>query len=125
MFDIAGAVPGLPAGESNSVHGKIVSFLTSIGLNGDVYFFLYMKMSGRHQWPDSPRFSKEQGESLANAHTAAKITEDVTFGDIWTKCKTFTLLPMEEGVLQDWHWGRFAFVGDAAHKVSFATGNSC
>lgn len=51
----------------------------------------------------------------------AHITEDVTFGDIWAKRKTFTLLPMEEGVLQDWHWGRFAVVGDAAHKVSFAT----
>ncbi|OQD97819.1 hypothetical protein PENSOL_c011G01140 [Penicillium solitum] len=122
LFGIAGAVPGLPPGESNIVHGKPASFLTFIGLNGDVYFFLYMRMSERHLWPDSPRFSQEQGESLANAHMGAHITEDVTFGDIWTKRKTFTLLPMEEGVLQDWHWGRFAVVGDAAHKMTVNLG---
>ncbi|CAI7645476.1 unnamed protein product [Penicillium pancosmium] len=122
LFGIAGAVPGLPPGEANIVHGKTVSFLTFIGLNGDVYFFLYMRMSERYQWPDSPRFSQEQAESLANANIGAKITEDVTFGDIWIKRRTFTLLPMEEGVLQNWHWGRFTVVGDAAHKMTVNLG---
>lgn len=117
LFGIADPVDGLPAGESNIICANPASFLTFIGSNGEVYFFLYHKMDKSHTWPDCPRFSKGDAESMANVYKSSKITGNVTFGDIWKKQKTFTLLPMEEGVLKNWCWGRFAVVGDAAHKV--------
>lgn len=119
LFWIASAVPGLKRGSSTLVIGKPISFLVFIGLNEDAYFFLYKKMSERHQWPDSPRFSKVEAEDLANSNLSSKITDTVTFGDIWQRRKTFALVPMEEGVLKNWSWERIAVCGDAAHKVSF------
>lgn len=118
LFGISEPIEGLPAGESNIIIGNTkASYLAFIGMGGEVYWLMYHKMSSKHQWPDSPRFSKEDAELLANTHLKDKMTETVTFEDVWKKRKTSTLLPMDEGVLDTWHWGRFVTEGDSTHKV--------
>lgn len=75
-------------------------------------------MDRKYIWPDVPRFSRQDGEALALRHLNDSLTDKVTFGDIWKERETFTLLPMEEGFVKHWHWGRIAVLGDAAHKVN-------
>ncbi|OJD32110.1 fad binding domain-containing protein [Diplodia corticola] len=121
LFGISGPVPGMGPGDSHLTTGK-AGYLLFDGANGDVFWFLYEKMDRKYTWPDVARFTPQQGEALAAEHVHDVITGEMTFGDVWKARKTFGLLPMEEGVMKNWHWGRIAVLGDAAHKVSVNAG---
>jgi 2-polyprenyl-6-methoxyphenol hydroxylase-like FAD-dependent oxidoreductase len=47
----------------------------------------------------------------------APFTEDITFAEVWKQRKYAVKVPMEEGVIKKWHYGRTVVMGDAAHKV--------
>ncbi|KKY28054.1 putative fad-dependent monooxygenase [Diplodia seriata] len=121
LFGISGPVPAMGPGDSHLTTGK-AGYLLFDGANGDVFWFLYKKMDRKYTWPDVARFTPQQGEALAAEHVHDVITGEMTFGDVWKARKTFGLLPMEEGVMKNWHWGRIAVLGDAAHKVSVNAG---
>ncbi|KAL0256828.1 hypothetical protein SLS55_007637 [Diplodia seriata] len=121
LFGISGPVPAMGSGDSHLTTGK-AGYLLFDGANGDVFWFLYKKMDRKYTWPDVARFTPQQGEALAAEHVHDVITGEMTFGDVWKARKTFGLLPMEEGVMKNWHWGRIAVLGDAAHKVSVNAG---
>lgn len=121
IFGIADPVHGLPLGETNMSLSKPVSFLTFIGLHGEVYFFLYQKMDKKHKYP-SPKFTDTECEALANANLDKKITGSVTFGDIWKNRRNATLLAMDEGIVKDWSYGRIVLLGDSAHKMTVNLG---
>lgn len=116
LFGISDPVPGIDPGASHLITSH-PSYLLFTSTKGEVFFFLYQKMDRKYTYPDVARFSREDGEALASQHLGDFLTDKITFGDIWKERKTFTLLPMEEGVLKNWHWGRIAVLGDAAHKV--------
>ncbi|GME66351.1 fad binding domain-containing protein [Neofusicoccum parvum] len=121
LFGISDPVQGVPAGDSHLVTGK-PGYLLFTGINGEVFWFLYQKMDRKYTYPEIARFSRQEAEALALQHLNDPLTDKVTFGDIWKERKTFTLLPMEEGVVKNWHWGRIAVLGDAAHKVAVNLG---
>lgn len=43
--------------------------------------------------------------------------EKVKFADLWASRLSYRLVPLEEGWVEHWSWGRFVCIGDAIHKV--------
>ncbi|KAH7405624.1 hypothetical protein DE146DRAFT_608478 [Phaeosphaeria sp. MPI-PUGE-AT-0046c] len=57
-------------------------------------------------------------EEVVKRFKDLKITEDITFEDLWVCKIRGGILNMEEGILEKWHSGRIVLVGDSAHKMT-------
>jgi hypothetical protein len=57
-------------------------------------------------------------ETYARKVADLPVSESVLFGELWRQRTRSHIVSLEEGVLQHWHFGRIALLGDAAHKVT-------
>ncbi|KAL7266215.1 hypothetical protein RUND412_011248, partial [Rhizina undulata] len=128
IFGISKPTGGLVEGTGDITYNEFYSFLTITGRGGRVYWFLYHKMDKTYYEPNIPRFTEADCEKLARKYFKAKITETITFEDFWNNRITSTLTMLQEHVFSRWHFGRMAFMGDSAHKMTpnlGQGGNSC
>lgn len=79
---------------------------------------MFEKLPKVYHMPNIPQYTKEDAEAFANTHFDRPITREVKFGHIWENRKSFALVPLEEGQLKIWTWGRIACVGDCVHKMT-------
>lgn len=61
--------------------------------------------------------SLDEQEQVGERFKDVKMTENLTFGDLWKNKSRSAVLNIEEGILDKWHAGRIVLVGDSAHKV--------
>jgi 2-polyprenyl-6-methoxyphenol hydroxylase-like FAD-dependent oxidoreductase len=120
MYGISKPVEDLSQDSLNRTYGEDVSFLTTVGKDGQVFWFIFQKLPRKYTVPNIPRFTKQDAEAQAKKLLSQKITDRVIFRDIWDQRETFTLAPLEEALFSKWTSGRFACIGDSAHKVSCA-----
>jgi hypothetical protein len=118
IYGISKPVKGLSQGSLNRTYGEDVSFLTTVGKHDQVFWFIFQKLERIYTVPNIPRFTKKDAKEQAEKLLTRRITNDVVFRDIWDQRDTFTLAPLEEALFSKWTWGRFACIGDSAHKVS-------
>jgi len=117
MYGVSKPTKGLTIGPFNRVLGKGLSFLHSTDKSGRVFWFVFEKLDKRYHVPDIPKFTKEDGEALAQRCLSVRMTEQVTFQDLWNNRLLYKLVPLEEAWYAHWTWGRFACIGDSIHKV--------
>lgn len=120
MYGISEPVKGLLQDSLIRTYGKDVSFLTTVDKNGQVFWFIFQKLSRKYTVPNEPRFTKEEAETQAKKLLSRQITDTVIFQDLWDQKVTFTLAPLEEAFFSKWTWERFACIGDSAHKVNIS-----
>ncbi|KAK2598887.1 hypothetical protein QQS21_005629 [Conoideocrella luteorostrata] len=46
------------------------------------------------------------------------LSDSMVFGELWKRRSRGALIPLEQGVLENWHHGRMVLAGDAVHKVT-------
>jgi FAD dependent monooxygenase len=69
------------------------------------------------QPPQSHKATQAEQEEISERFKNLKMTENLTFGDLYESRTRSTVLNIEEGILDQWHAGRIVLVGDSAHKV--------
>jgi 2-polyprenyl-6-methoxyphenol hydroxylase-like FAD-dependent oxidoreductase len=79
---------------------------------------LLEKLPNVYRVPNIPHYTKEEADAFASHHLDRHITPNVNFGHIWKSRKSYTLVPLEEGQLKRWTWGRIVCVGDCVHKMT-------
>lgn len=62
-------------------------------------------------------YTAQDAEQLAETVASYPVCESLLFGELWRKRERASLVNVEEGVLDKWHFGRIVLAGDAAHKV--------
>jgi FAD dependent monooxygenase len=67
--------------------------------------------------PKPYRPTLDEQEQVGERFKDVKMTENLTFGDLWKNKSRSAALNIEEGILDKWHAGRIVLVGDSAHKV--------
>ncbi|KFA45737.1 hypothetical protein S40293_09453 [Stachybotrys chartarum IBT 40293] len=115
-FGIAKDVEQWPHGEQCITLGYGKSFLIVSGPEGRCYWFLFVKLPETKYGKDIPRYSMEDEAEFVKQYQDLHITEDLTFGQLFSRRLSSTLTPLHEVVYQKWYYKRVVTVGDAAHK---------
>lgn len=85
-----------------------------------LYWAVFVKDEMRTRWPVNTRYTDKDEEVVAEQIMSTPVTETIIFGNLWYSRSSSGLVPVEEGVLKNWHSGRIVLIGDAVHKVSSA-----
>ncbi|KAF1977051.1 FAD/NAD(P)-binding domain-containing protein [Bimuria novae-zelandiae CBS 107.79] len=110
---------------SYSVLYKHSSLLVVSGPKNRVYWFLFQNAGEKSD--TLPRFTKVDALKLAKEHWDDKVTDGLSFGDLYSSKISSILTPLPEYVFKRWHYKCIITIGDAAHKfepISGQGGNS-
>lgn len=118
MFGISNPVQGIPLDSTNQILKEGYTFMWSTGPKNLLYWAFHMKFPEPKYGEEIPRFTKEQTEAFAKEHSDFKLVNGVKFGTVYSKAKRATMVPLQEYVLDKWHYKRIFVTGDAAMKVS-------
>lgn len=69
-------------------------------------------------WPTRRRYTESDMEALVSKISEYPVTETVVFGELWKRRLKAQMISLEEGVLENWFFGRIVLAGDAVHKVT-------
>ncbi|KAI1649192.1 FAD binding domain protein [Daldinia loculata] len=87
-----------------------------------VFTFVTFRLKEPVIWPRRMFYTAQDAEQLAETVASYPVCESLLFGELWRKRERASLVNVEEGVLDKWHFGRIVLAGDAAHKVTFHMG---
>ena len=99
------------------VHNQGYSFLI-LTQPDKVFFFVFFRLKSPFTWPKRERFTNEDAENAAAKVADHPISDTTVFGELWKNRVRGSLISLEEGILEHWHFGRIVLAGDSAHKVS-------
>ncbi|KAI0447517.1 FAD/NAD(P)-binding domain-containing protein [Xylaria telfairii] len=116
--------PYMPDGTMHVVYHQGVSGLAATGVEGLVFWFLFVKEDKTTRAPDCPRYSEEDAEATINQFGHLNLGSDYTFRDLWNCKIKAAMFPMEEGVIKgSWNnGGRVVLLGDSASKATINAG---
>ncbi|KAK7973544.1 FAD binding domain protein [Apiospora saccharicola] len=117
-FGIAQHVPNWKHGEQHAVLGRGRSQLVVSGPKGKVYWFLFVRLSRPRYGKDIPRYTKEDEARFVGDHISLPITDNVTFGQVYSCRISSSLTPLHEFVLKKWFYDRVLLLGDSVHKAA-------
>ena len=122
IFGISHPTDKFPKYFGQNVQGRNYSYLVSTGPNHRIYWFLFAKLpeTAHGLYERIPRYSEEQRDALAAEHAEDRITDTLTFGELYATRTTATLQALPEVVFKKWYYNRIITIGDAAHKVTHA-----
>ncbi|RYP75305.1 hypothetical protein DL770_007428 [Monosporascus sp. CRB-9-2] len=116
IFGISKIPADFPSTTQRIVSSQGLSHMALPGPGDRLYWFMFVSMATTPS-RDIPRWSKQDEEELAKQHFKDKITDKVTFGDIYNNRRATALVSLEEHVFTRWHFKRIMTIGDSAHKV--------
>lgn len=116
----------VPDGVTQTVYYREVGGLAVCGLEGFVFWCMYLKEDEPSTTPNSPRFTDADCEAEIAKHGHLKLGAGYTYNDLWESRVSTSMVPMEEGVITaPWNnGGRVVLLGDAVHKVCKVQGVS-
>ncbi|KAI8622900.1 FAD binding domain protein [Xylariaceae sp. FL1651] len=117
-FGIAENVSKWTGTENCFTAGYGTSFLVATGPGGRVYWFLFVKLQEPKFGSEIPSYTKEDEALFVEKYKTLKITEYLTFGEVYEKRLNSTLTPLHEVVYDKWFFQRIVLIGDSIHKAS-------
>ena len=110
--------PGEPAlgNEAWAVHNDKYSLLFTSQPHRTFWFVWYKVDKPRSHYARS-KYTDADAEAAAAKLFDHPVNDTMVFADIWNKRWRAHLINIEEGVLENWHFGRTVLVGDSCHKV--------
>jgi hypothetical protein len=107
----------MPGGTVHNVYYDYYSAVAASGEPGLVFWFLFVKIP-KTTTPNCPQFSDEDAQTVIDQYGHSKIGPNYTIRDLWETRVKASLVPLEEGVIKQWHNNRVLLMGDSVHKVS-------
>lgn len=72
----------------------------------------------------SVRYTEEDAAALVEEYRDRKMCSTWTLKDAWNARIRANLVSQEEGILDQWSYGRAVLIGDAVHKVGANVSNT-
>lgn len=106
-------------GMVHNVYYRDVSGVAASGMDGLVFWFLYVKETSPSTMPNCPRYTEEDGQATMNQYGHLNLGPNYTFLDLWEARVRAAMVPLEEGVVEGlWNsGGRVELLGDSVAKV--------
>lgn len=120
LYGISGPVAGLPSHHFDVTYIKGLTPIVITGKDDRVYWFLIARMPEVYREGNIPKFTQKQAVDFAEENLDVPVAPGacVTFGDLWVKRETCSLLALEEAYFSHWTWSRFVCLGDSVHKMT-------
>lgn len=105
-FGIAQNVTQWPNNEQCFSVGHGTTFLLASGLQNGVYWFLFVRLPNVLYGKDIPRCTKDDEAKFVKERQGFAIKENLTFGQVYSRCLTSTLTPLHEIIFEKWSFKR-------------------
>ncbi|KAF4546477.1 Monooxygenase FAD-binding protein [Lasiodiplodia theobromae] len=112
--------PSMPDATVHNVYYDYCSAISTTGVPGRVFWFLFVKLPEAIRTPTCPRFGQEDTEKTIEQYGSRNPGPTYTIRDLWDARVKATMVPLEEGVLTKWSHGHVVLVGDCIHKQATA-----
>ncbi|KGO78275.1 Monooxygenase, FAD-binding [Penicillium italicum] len=112
----------LPDAMVHNTYYDNYSTVAAAGVHGLVFWFLFVKASKLTRTPNCPRFTDEDAEATIQKYGSALVGPGYTVKDLWDARVKGTMVPLEEGVVNQWSHNRVVLMGDAVHKSTVNPG---
>ncbi|KAI1485125.1 hypothetical protein F5X96DRAFT_661335 [Biscogniauxia mediterranea] len=116
--------PFMPNGMVHVAYYRGSSGVSATGVDGLVFWFLFVKEDAPSRTPNCPRYSHEDTERTIEQYGHLNLGQDYTFRDLWDSQVKAAMFPMEEGVVEGpWNnGGRVVLLGDSTMKSTVNPG---
>lgn len=107
-------------GMVHNVYYRDVSGVVAAGVEGLLFWFLYVKEDAPSTMPNCPRYTDFDAQATIDKYRHLAVGPGYTFGDLWEARVRAAMVPLEEGVVKGpWNnGGRVVLMGDCVAKVS-------
>lgn len=115
-FGIAKDVPNWNYEHFYMVQSAGTSQMLISGPEGRLYWFFFSRLLETKYGKSIPKYTKEDEAQFIKENAHRRITEHITFGQVYERRISSTLTPLHEDVMEKWYFRRVFILGDAAHK---------
>ncbi|KAJ5557524.1 hypothetical protein N7494_001439 [Penicillium frequentans] len=112
----------LPDAMVHNVYYDDYSAIAAAGVEGLVFWFLFIKNLESTRTPNCPRFTDEDAEEYIQKYGSSLVGPGYTVKDLWDARVKATMVPLEEGVIKKWSHNRVVLMGDSVHKATVNPG---
>ncbi|KAF3769433.1 FAD/NAD(P)-binding domain-containing protein [Cryphonectria parasitica EP155] len=116
--------PYLPGAAVHNVYYRGVSGIAAAGVEGLVFWFLFVKEDSPSRTPHCPRYTDEDAQRTIDKYGHLALGPGYTFCNLWESRIRASMVPLEEGVLgRSWNSGkRVVLMGDSVSKSTINPG---
>jgi hypothetical protein len=94
------------------------SSLVFVGDNRQLYWAIISKLDDTYAEKDIPRRHNSQSDAQVRKFANFEVGCNTKLSEIWENAISSTYAVLEEGLMDNWSYGRFVCVGDSIHKGS-------
>lgn len=110
---------GVIPGECFAVYNEGITALVFMSLDGNIYWFLMEDLEQDFPFSQTPRFQSDEDMARMRQRGASiRVTDDLTFADLYKCSLSVVKTALEEGIAPNWHSDRLVLIGDSAHKMT-------
>ncbi|CAI6099804.1 unnamed protein product [Clonostachys chloroleuca] len=117
IFGCSNRIAGITGGQFFNSHRKNTGLFILTGKDDRPYWFLFDDFKEPIKYKETPKYTPEYVEALAEKSKDIIIIPGVTFGDLYAHRRDVTTVSLEEGIAAVWHAGRMFLAGDSCHKM--------
>lgn len=116
IYGLSRNVPHMKLGEQLSRLDDGVSIHVFTGKQSKFFWFAMVK-TPQAGYTGKSACSDHAARQICDSMRSKKLSNVLTFGDVWSRCTIYKMTPLEEGVFKQWNHGRMLCIGDAVRKV--------
>ncbi|KAI1121478.1 FAD dependent monooxygenase [Nemania abortiva] len=117
IYGISMDVPNVRLGVQLSLLDDGMSLHVFTGKDGKLFWFLIFKNLYDGSFSNQNR-SVDSARSICEGLQSRKVSDDLSWKEIWSRCTIWKMTPLEEGVFRQWNYGRLVCIGDAVRKMA-------
>ncbi|KID66315.1 FAD dependent monooxygenase, partial [Metarhizium hybridum] len=116
IYGLSRNVPHMKLGEQLSLLDDGVSIHVFTGKQSKFFWFAMVK-TPQAGYAGKGACSDHAARQICDGMRSKKLSNVLTFGDVWSRCTIYKMTPLEEGVFKQWNHGRMLCIGDAVRKM--------
>ncbi|KAK8925528.1 FAD-dependent monooxygenase ltmM [Metarhizium anisopliae] len=116
IYGLSRDVPHMKLGEQLSRLDDGVSIHVFTGKQSKFFWFAMVK-TPQAGYAGKGACSDHAARQICDGMRSKKLSNVLTFGDVWSRCTIYKMTPLEEGVFKQWNHGRMLCIGDAVRKM--------
>ncbi|KAH8897623.1 FAD dependent monooxygenase [Thozetella sp. PMI_491] len=117
IYGISMDVPNVELGVQLSLLDCGLSLHVFTGKKGKLFWFLIFRNPQDGSLCNENR-SDDSARRICERLQSRKLSDDLTWEEIWSRCTIYKMTPLEEGVFRQWNYGRLVCIGDAVRKMA-------